>query len=92
MEATSSSVDYNGPARKAIDGKDNGGIYVNNALGVCAHTLEKRASWIKLDLGASKPVDHVQLVGRSDCCKEQSRRWTIRVGNSGWFRQTQTTD
>ena len=56
MAATSSSVAFNGPASKAIDGKANGGRY---DPAVCAHTSQK-ASWIKLDLGTPRDVTSLQ--------------------------------
>ena len=38
---------------------------------------------MKLDLGSKHTIDKLVLVGRRDCCPEQSSNWTIRIGSTG---------
>ena len=74
---------WSGDASKLTDGEDNGGKYVASAVGVCAHTTSVNPSWLKVDLGASQTIGEVTVVGRSDCCPQQSNGLTIRIGHSG---------
>ena len=49
---------------------------------MCAHT-SKTPSWIPIDLGDTYTINHMDFVGRQDCCPEQSSDWDIYVGNTG---------
>ena len=49
---------------------------------MCAHT-KKEPSWITIDLGDAYTIDHMDFIGRRDCCPAQSSGWNIYVGNMG---------
>ena len=40
-------------------------------------------NWIRVDFGTWYSIAAVTVVGRSDCCPEESNNWTITIGNSG---------
>ena len=72
-QATQSSVDYNSPAAKAIDGNHDG------SFASCSCTKSERAAWWELDLGAEFPVDSVAVWNRTDCCPERLDKLSIQV-------------
>ena len=72
-QATQSSVDYNSPAAKAIDGNHDG------SFASCSCTKSERAAWWELDLGAEFPIDSVAVWNRTDCCPERLDQLSIQV-------------
>ena len=72
-QATQSSVDYNSPAAKAIDGNHNG------SFASCSCTKSERAAWWELDLGAEFLIDSVAVWNRTDCCPERLDQLSIQV-------------
>ncbi|MEC7354197.1 MAG: DUF1549 domain-containing protein, partial [Planctomycetota bacterium] len=72
-QATQSSVDYNSPAAKAIDGNHDG------SFASCSCTQSERAAWWELDLGAEFPIDSVAVWNRTDCCPERLDKLSIQV-------------
>ena len=72
-KATQSSVGYNSPAAKAIDGNHNG------SFGSCSCTNEEPNAWWEVDLGGAFPIDSVAVWNRSDCCPERLDNISIQV-------------
>ncbi|MEE3033313.1 MAG: DUF1549 domain-containing protein, partial [Planctomycetota bacterium] len=72
-QATQSSVDYNSPAAKAIDGNHDG------SFASCSCTQSERAAWWELDLGAEFPIDSIAVWNRTDCCPERLDKLSIQV-------------
>ncbi|MEC7567072.1 MAG: DUF1549 domain-containing protein, partial [Planctomycetota bacterium] len=72
-KATQSSVAYNSPASKAINGNHDG------SFGSCACTAEEKAAWWELDLGASAAIDSIVVWNRTDCCPERLDHIAIQV-------------
>jgi uncharacterized protein DUF1553/uncharacterized protein DUF1549/cytochrome c/F5/8 type C domain-containing protein len=60
--ATQSSVDYDGPAERAIDGNTNG-EFQNRSV---THTRQGPDPWWELDLGANARVDRIVVWNRTD--------------------------
>jgi hypothetical protein len=72
-KATQSSVDYNSPATKAIDGNRNG------SFASCSCTKQEPDAWWEVDLGAEFPIDSVAVWNRTDCCPERLDEITIQI-------------
>ncbi|MEE3373458.1 MAG: DUF1553 domain-containing protein [Planctomycetota bacterium] len=72
-KATQSSVGYNAPAAKALDGKRNG------SFASCSCTNEERDAWWEVDLGGAFPIDSVAVWNRTDCCPERLDRVSIQI-------------
>ncbi len=62
-QATQSSVDYEGPAKLAIDGNTNGHYFEGKST---THTAVSDDPWWEVDLGAEQPVERVVLWNRTD--------------------------
>ena len=60
--ARQSSIDYNGPAHRAIDGKTDG-IYNNRTS---THTNEEDNPWWEVDLGITHPIDTITIWNRTE--------------------------
>jgi hypothetical protein len=60
--ASQSSVDYDGPARLAIDGNTNGDYNVRSTT----HTKTEESPWWEVDLGAELPIDAITIWNRTD--------------------------
>ncbi len=61
--ASQSSVDYDGPARLAIDGNTNGHYYEAKST---THTALSDNPWWELDLGGDQPIDRIVIWNRTD--------------------------
>ncbi|MBB74940.1 MAG: hypothetical protein CMJ75_10555 [Planctomycetaceae bacterium] len=72
-KATQSSVGYNAPARKALDGKRDG------SFASCSCTNKERDAWWEVDLGDVFPIDSVAVWNRTDCCPERLDRVSIQI-------------
>ena len=87
IEASSSSIAYNGFPEKAVDGIWKNGVYgdPNYPSEVfCAHT-KNGPSWIRVDLGEQFAVASLLLVGRNrnDVGHDyHSKNWTITISNT----------
>ena len=75
-KATQSSVGYNSPASKAIDGNHNGGF------ASCSCTNSERHAWWELDLGGEFEIDSVAVWNRTDCCPERLDQLSIKILDS----------
>lgn len=62
-EAKQSSVDYEGPAKLAIDGNTNGNY---NEAKSTTHTTISDDPWWEVDLGSSLAIDRIVLWNRTD--------------------------
>lgn len=71
--ATQSSVDYNSPAAKAIDGNHNG------SFASCSCTKSEKDAWWEIDLGRELPISSVAVWNRTDCCPERLDRISIQI-------------
>jgi hypothetical protein len=60
--ARQSSIDLNGPANLAIDGKTDG-IYKHHTS---THTLEEDNPWWEVDLGRASPIDSITIWNRTE--------------------------
>ncbi len=69
------SSDYNGgsKAAKAIDGNASG-IFAS-----CSCTTEEKEPWWEVDLGGQKPIDHIVVYNRNDCCPERLDNVTVKL-------------
>jgi hypothetical protein len=74
--AKQSSIGYNAPAAKAIDGNANG------SFGSCCCTNEEKDAWWEVDLGAEMPIDYIIVSNRNDCCPERLDNVSVNVLNS----------
>ena len=72
-KATQSSVGYNAPASKALDGKRDG------SFASCSCTNEERDAWWEVDLGGAFPIDSVAVWNRTDCCPERLDHVSIQI-------------
>jgi hypothetical protein len=74
-KATQSSVGYNSPATKAIDGNHSG------SFASCSCTNSERNAWWEVDLGGEFAIDSVAVWNRTDCCPERLDKLSIRILN-----------
>ena len=72
-KATQSSVGYNAPAGKALDGNRDG------SFASCSCTNQERDAWWEVDLGGLFPIDSVAVWNRTDCCPERLDHVSIQV-------------
>ena len=61
---------------RAVDGNSNTDFNV----GSCAHTLDEKQPWWRVDLGNVELVNEVYVVNRGDCCGNKLNPFEIRVG------------
>ena len=61
--ATQSSVDYEGEAKRAIDGTTNGNYFEKNSV---THTKSEDNPWWEVDLKEAKAIDKVVIWNRTD--------------------------
>jgi hypothetical protein len=62
-KATQVSTDYDGEAKRAIDGNTNGDFYDGNSV---THTRQQNDPWWEVDLGAEMPLNEVAIWNRTD--------------------------
>ncbi|PQO27049.1 DUF1553 domain-containing protein [Blastopirellula marina] len=62
-KASQVSVDYDGPATKAIDGNTNGDFFGGMST---THTKQEKNPWWEVDLGATMTIDKVVVWNRTD--------------------------
>lgn len=62
-EASQSSVDYEGPAKLAIDGNTNGHYFEGKSV---THTKLENNPWWEVDLKTEQPIDRVAVWNRTD--------------------------
>ncbi|XP_049440675.1 uncharacterized protein LOC125893800 [Epinephelus fuscoguttatus] len=77
-KATQSSVVWDGPPEKAIDG-NRASIY---GQGSCTHTQGQTNPWWRLDLLRTYKINTVTITNRGDCCHNRLNGAEIRIGNS----------
>ena len=65
-----------GASSKAVDGNSN----TNFNDGSCAHTLDEKQPWWRVDLGNVELVNEIYVVNRGDCCQNRLNPFEIRVG------------
>ena len=75
-KATQSSVGYNSPAAKAVDGNKSG------SFGSCSCTNSEKDAWWEIDLESESAIDHIIIWNRNDCCPERLDRVSVAVLNS----------
>jgi hypothetical protein len=70
---------------RATDGRTDDGVWRGTEDGAsCALAdPDSNSAWFKVDMEQELSISRVEVVGRSDCCPEESEGWTIRVGNKG---------
>ena len=71
-----SSIGIQGVGSRAVDGNSN----TNFNDGSCAHTLNEKQPWWRVDLGNVELVNEVYVVNRGDCCGDRLNPFEIRVG------------
>ena len=81
LKDTNQSSTYNdrfamGASSNAVDGNSN----TNLNGGSCAHTLDEKQPWWRVDLGNVELVNEVYVVNRGDCCQNRLNPFEIRVG------------
>lgn len=62
-KASQVSVDYDGPAAKAIDGNTNGDFFDGMST---IHTKQEKNPWWEVDLGSTMTIDKVVVWNRTD--------------------------
>ena len=72
----SSTFTDNGASGHAVDGDSNALL----TGGSCAHTLDEKQPWWRVDLGTVELVNEVYVVNRGDCCWTRLNPFEIRVG------------
>ena len=72
----SSTFTDNGASGHAVDGDSNTLL----TGGSCAHTLDEKQPWWRVDLGNVELVNEVYVVNRGDCCGNRLNPFEIRVG------------
>jgi hypothetical protein len=72
-KATQSSVGYNSPGAKAINGNRDG------SFASCSCTNEEKDAWWEVDLGDMFPIDSVAVWNRSDCCPERLDNISVQI-------------
>ena len=81
LKDTSQSSTYSdrfatGASSNAVDGNSN----TNFNDGSCAHTLNGKQPWWRVDLGNVELVNEVYVVNRGGCCGNRLNPFEIRVG------------
>lgn len=77
-EAKQISVDYDGPAKLAIDGNTNGHFYEAKST---THTAAGDNPWWEVDLKAEQPIDRIMLWNRTDGAGERLANFKLIVLN-----------
>ena len=62
--ASQSSNSSGGVPARAIDGNTNG-VWAGSSV---THTANQNQPWWQVDLGQVRPIEHIQLFNRTDCC------------------------
>jgi hypothetical protein len=62
-KAAQSSTDFEGEAKRAIDGNTNGDYHAANSV---SHTASEDNPWWEVDLGSARPVERVVVWNRTD--------------------------
>ena len=65
-----------GASSNAVDGNSD----TNFNEGLCAHTLNEKQPWWRVDLGNVELVNEVYVVNRGDCCGFRLNPFEVRVG------------
>ena len=77
QSSTYSDADATGASSNAVDGNSN----TNFNAGSCAHTLNEKQPWWRVDLGKVELVNEVYVVNRrGQCCENRLNPFEIRVG------------
>ena len=76
QSSTYSDGDATGASGNAVDGNSN----TNFNEGSCAHTLDEKQPWWRVDLGNVELVNEIYVVNRGDCCQNRLNPFEIRVG------------
>lgn len=77
-EAKQISVDYDGPAKLAIDGNTNGHFYDAKST---THTAAGDNPWWEVDLKTEQPIDRIMLWNRTDGAGERLANFKLIVLN-----------
>ena len=76
QSSTFNHVRATGASSNAVDGNAN----TNFFDGSCAHTLNEKRPWWRVDLENVELVNEVYVVNRGDCCGKRLNPFEIRVG------------
>ena len=76
ITSQSSTNNDKGASNHAVDGDSN----TRWTDGSCAHTLDEKQPWWRVDLGNVELVNEVYVVNRGDCCGHRLNPFEIRVG------------
>jgi len=77
-EASQISVDYDGPAKLAIDGNTNGHYYDAKST---THTAAADDPWWEVDLKTEQSIDRIMLWNRTDGAGERLANFKLQVLN-----------
>lgn len=77
-EASQISVDYDGPAKLAIDGNTNGHYYEAKST---THTAAGDDPWWEVDLKTAKKIDRISIWNRTDGAGERLANFKLLVLN-----------
>jgi hypothetical protein len=80
QSSTYTATPYGGPASLAVDGSTNGNFF----SGSLTHTNADYQAWWQVDLGASYPLDTVNLWNRTDCCAERLSNFYLLVSDQSF--------
>ena len=72
---TQSDTDFNGVARRAIDGETDG-EYANGSV---THTSDLNDAFLQVDLATSSDINQIVIWNRTDCCAERLSNFTVSV-------------
>ena len=72
---TQSDTDFNGVARRAIDGETDG-EYINGSV---THTSDSSDAFLQVDLATSSDINQIVIWNRTDCCAERLSNFTVSV-------------
>ena len=83
-DTAQSSIGDQGVSSRAVDGNSN----TRWNGGSCAHTLDEKQPWWRVDLGNVELVNEVYVVNRGDCCGNRLNPFEIRVGEYTFLIKT----
>lgn len=78
-DATQISVDYDGPAKLAIDGNTNGHYYEGKST---THTKADNDPWWEVDLKSDRTVDRIVIWNRTDGAGERLANFKVSLLNA----------
>jgi len=76
-QSRQSSMDFGGPAERAVDGNREGNYWANSVT----HTNNAPNEWWEVDLGSRKQLTEIKLWNRTDCCSERLSNLYVMVSD-----------